>query len=239
VSKGKAEDDEVDIQRGLAFGIAAGGLAGNVWFLKSAVGLLGLGLKGDWSPWLTWLPWALLAGAICCALGNVPLMVKGLQEYEAVFMVTLFGGTNIAVGCISGAVVMCEMDNESVYKKVCYWLSILAILSGLFVINMAKVNAVGDAMDMDLQPSLSPRERTRAGSIMRERGQTMFTITDIVGSGENVPVLWANPFAGQGATLGENESRKRANTSFPVQSCGLLDDSELALTKPRRTTDFP
>ena len=43
-----------------------------------------------WNTWSNWLPWALLAGALFFAITNVPYMARGMRQYEALFMVTVF-----------------------------------------------------------------------------------------------------------------------------------------------------
>lgn len=124
-----------DKRRGVALGIAAGLLAGNVCFVKCSVGLVTIGLRGDWSPWTTWLPYALVLVAACVGVGSVPLMLIALREYEAIFMVTLFSGCSIVTACVSGNVVLLEMA-ESEFSRTCYyWCSVALIISGLLVIN--------------------------------------------------------------------------------------------------------
>jgi len=134
---------EGDRARGIALGLSAGALAGNMCFVKCVMGLLRLGLgEGDWSPWSHWLPYVLLATGLLVALGNVPLMVMGLREYEAVLMVTLFGGSEIIMDCVSGAVVLMEMQGESSSSLGMYCISIVVVIIGLVVINCTPVHGV-------------------------------------------------------------------------------------------------
>merc|ERR1712187_208810 len=93
-----------------------------------------MGSSGDWSPWTHWLPYLVAVGAILVAVGNVPLMTKGLQEYEALFMVTLFEGCHITVACISGQAVLRELDMLAWPRYSAYCFSVIIILIGLVVI---------------------------------------------------------------------------------------------------------
>lgn len=121
--------------RGALLGLMAGGIAGNMYFTSAALGLLTQSISsGDWSPWAHWLPYLVAVGAALVAVGNIPLMMKGLQEYEALFMVTLFEGCHITVACISGHAVLRELDMLSWPRYSAYCFCVLLILFGLAII---------------------------------------------------------------------------------------------------------
>jgi len=69
-------------------------------------------------------------------------MTKGLKEYEAISMVTLFTGSNIAIACFSGALLLGELEHIGALFYVLYWLSFLMILAGLYVIYLGSVRAI-------------------------------------------------------------------------------------------------
>lgn len=146
--------------RAICLGATAGAIAGNMFFCSAALGLLKNScVTGDWSAWCTPLPYAMIVGMLVVALGNIPFMSRGLQEFEAVFMVTLFEGCHIAVACISGQVVLQEMDRAEPWQLCCYWASAFVIIAGLWVIQTTSVGGIvrPPAMaDIDMSVESSP-----------------------------------------------------------------------------------
>mmetsp|Transcript_122724 Transcript_122724/g.192645 ORF Transcript_122724/g.192645 Transcript_122724/m.192645 type:complete len:413 (-) Transcript_122724:110-1348(-) len=232
-----------DKLRGLILGVVAGGIAGNVCFLKCTMGLLGLGLGGDWSPWKNWLPYALAVLAASVALGNVPLMVTAMEEYEALFMVTVFGGANIVMACISGAVVLCEMDDVDAAQTYQYWASVFLIICGLVAINTAEVHAfdICDGEEVDASTDvLSPMRAkttlpiTRRGSIgsmheLRARSETE----------GRVAVLWATPVSFRAAGKTPRSSALARSRTWTGMSSGRARQSSGESTEGHRpSTSF-
>eukprot|EP00405_Crypthecodinium_cohnii_P040084 CAMPEP_0206554880 /NCGR_PEP_ID=MMETSP0325_2-20121206/17447_1 /ASSEMBLY_ACC=CAM_ASM_000347 /TAXON_ID=2866 /ORGANISM="Crypthecodinium cohnii, Strain Seligo" /LENGTH=368 /DNA_ID=CAMNT_0054055045 /DNA_START=94 /DNA_END=1200 /DNA_ORIENTATION=+ len=120
--------------RGVALGATAGGIAGNMFFVSAGGSLIRHTVStGDYSAWASWLPYTVVCCAIMVAVSNIPFMTKGLQEYEALFMVTLFEGSHIVVACISGAWVLDELS-KTVVERVIYWFCVLMIVFGLIII---------------------------------------------------------------------------------------------------------
>lgn len=129
--------------RGISLGVIAGILMGNVFFLKGLIGIIQMTAStGDFSAWLRPTPYILAAAAGCGAVYGHIFMRKGLGEYKGVFMVTIFEGAHISAACLSGCVVMEEMVGAPVWQYIMYWLSVLAIVLGMLVINMAATDAV-------------------------------------------------------------------------------------------------
>uniref|UniRef100_A0A7S2N1J6 Uncharacterized protein n=1 Tax=Zooxanthella nutricula TaxID=1333877 RepID=A0A7S2N1J6_9DINO len=127
-----------DKARGLALGLMAGGIAGNMFFMSASLGLLrSSASSGDWSVWRSWMPYVLVLGAVSMAVLNIPFMSKALQEYEALFAVTLFEGCHILVACVSGAWVLRELDREAFETQSLYWMAVSVIFCGLLVIQRA------------------------------------------------------------------------------------------------------
>merc|ERR1719450_1800105 len=100
--------------------------------------------------WLRPTPYVL----ILCALGG-PLcghlfMKKGLAEYKGVFMVTVFEGVHIFAACLSGCLVLGEMEGASWRRCTVYGAGVVMILAGLLAVNTAAADAqlgAGDAPD--------------------------------------------------------------------------------------------
>lgn len=123
------------VTRGISLGCTAGTIAGNMVCVKAAIELIQLSIhEQDSNVWLHWLPYVSLVGAAFFALTNVVYLTKGLQEYEALFMVTIYEGSMIISGCVSGAVVLLEMRDVEFWRVGLYSLSVLIVISGMYVI---------------------------------------------------------------------------------------------------------
>jgi len=121
--------------RGVSLGCTAGTIAGNMFCVKGAIELIQRSIhEEDADIWLHWLPYVLLIGAAFFAVSNVGFMTKGLQEYEALFMVTIYEGSMIVSGCISGAVVLLDLKGLEVWRVLLYGLGVLTIVAGMQVI---------------------------------------------------------------------------------------------------------
>lgn len=124
-----------DWQRGVALGGAAGFVAGNMYFLSVALGALQESLSTeDWTAWQHPLTYVIALGAVTVAVGNVPLMAKALEEYDALFMITLFAGCQITTACISAQVVLREMNHSTWPTVLGYWACIGLVAAGLLVV---------------------------------------------------------------------------------------------------------
>uniref|UniRef100_A0A7S1KYY3 Uncharacterized protein n=1 Tax=Alexandrium catenella TaxID=2925 RepID=A0A7S1KYY3_ALECA len=121
--------------RGVSLGCTAGTIAGNMFCVKAAIELIQRSISAqEGEIWLHWLPYVLLFGAVFFALTNVIYMTQGLREYEALFMVTIYEGSMIVSGCVSGAVVLLDLDGVESWRVLLYGLSILIIVAGMYVI---------------------------------------------------------------------------------------------------------
>lgn len=142
--------------RGIALGLTAGGIAGQMFFMSSALGLVRSCIQlGDWSAWENPLPYMVVLAGVGCAVANVPFMATGLEEYEALFMVTLFEGCHIAVACISGAVVLREMEGTDMGRVIAYWFCVASIIVGLLVIQSTSVRSLDKPIHQTSQQSSS------------------------------------------------------------------------------------
>jgi len=121
--------------RGLSLGCTAGTLAGNMFCAKAAIELIQRSIhEQDASIWAHWLPYVLLLGAVFFAVSNVAYMTKGLQEYEALFMVTIYEGSMIVSGCLSGAVVLLDLKGLEAWRVFLYAVGVCVIVLGMLVI---------------------------------------------------------------------------------------------------------
>lgn len=126
--------------------------------------LLRASLEGTPDIWNQWLPYATAAVAIVIAVTNVTFLTKGMQENEALFMVTIFEGSMIVANALSGVVktdrapmnhalcllranssrlignrgpfqvVLRELDDEPVWKNACYTICIVVVVAGLAIL---------------------------------------------------------------------------------------------------------
>lgn len=118
--------------RAIALGGTAGCIAGNMSFLSSALSAVRSSVQtDDWSAFESPFPYVLIVCAGVVALGNIPFLQVGLQEYQALFMVPLFEGCHIFTACISGQVVNKDLRHAEWWRYVAYWASVLMIVAGL------------------------------------------------------------------------------------------------------------
>jgi len=128
--------------RGVALGVIAGVLMGNVFFVKGFIGLVRDTLQtGNLEAWVRPTPYVTIAAAAAGAILGHVFMRKGLGEYKGVFMVTIFQGAHIAAACLSGSVVMSEMEHVVWWRYCLYWASFCLIVAGMLIINTAAPEA--------------------------------------------------------------------------------------------------
>lgn len=132
-----------DRLRGFSLGVTAGSLAGNMFCLKATVELFKTAIETQsFAIYTDWLTYAVGMGAFTFAVSNVVFMTKGLQEFEALFMVTVFSGSTIVANSISACVVLREMDGHAEGAVVAYVACIACIVLGL-VLLLLEPNAGG------------------------------------------------------------------------------------------------
>mmetsp|Transcript_29496 Transcript_29496/g.67996 ORF Transcript_29496/g.67996 Transcript_29496/m.67996 type:complete len:402 (+) Transcript_29496:91-1296(+) len=129
-----------DVVRGASLGITAGLLAGNMWCVKATVELLEASIH-DQQPgiWDDWVIYVMAAGAAFFALSNLIFMTRGLWEFEALFMVTVYEGTMIVANCASAAIVLLETKELSTLRMSLWVLSVLIVISGMVLICATEV----------------------------------------------------------------------------------------------------
>lgn len=132
--------------RGISLGVVAGVLMGNVFFLKGLIGIITTTVSSwNFEAWTRPTPYVLTSAAIGGAVVGHIFMRKGLGEYKGVFMVTIFEGAHITAACLSGCVVMEEMAGAPYWQYVLYWASVLCIVLGMLLINLAANEAQIDS----------------------------------------------------------------------------------------------
>lgn len=134
-------------RRGVALGSVAGVLMGNVFFMKGFLGILQTSLsQGTWEAFLRPTPYLVLGAAVAGAVLGHVFMRKGLAEYKGVFMVTIFEGAHITAACLSGCVVMSELEGAPVWRVLAYWGSVSLIMLGILIVNRVTGAQLGGSM---------------------------------------------------------------------------------------------
>ncbi|CAE8731734.1 unnamed protein product [Polarella glacialis] len=128
------------VVRGFSLGATAGSLAGNMWCTRITAVFMADCLNGHCEAWTDWSAWVVLLGAIFFALLNIPYMARGMKQYEVLFMVTLFMGSNIVANCVSAAVVLNEMDGEPWWKVAGYVSCILGMIGGMTLLAKGEIS---------------------------------------------------------------------------------------------------
>ena len=145
----KAPDGSVIF--GFSLGATAGTLAGNMWCTRVAAALAADCVSGKGcAAWTHWIPWVVLVGAIFFAVANVPYMAKGMQKYEALFMVTVFQGSNILANSLSALVILQEMDGEPWWKLVGYLCCIAGMMLGLLCLVLSEEAACPNESEVNM-----------------------------------------------------------------------------------------
>lgn len=128
-----------NVWRGIALGTTAGTIAGNMFCVKAAVELIETYVwEGKGEVWSHWMIYTVLAGAIFFALTNVVFMTRGMLEFEALFMVTLYEGSMIVSNCVSASVILLELEGLEAWRVVLYVACVLVVCVGLIEICCAE-----------------------------------------------------------------------------------------------------
>lgn len=124
------------IFRGVALGVTAGTIAGNMFCVKAAVELAESSLvrSDQGEVWTHWLPYVVIAGAVFFALSNLIFLTRGLLEFEALFMVTIYEGTMIVSNCVSANVILLEAKGLETWRLVGYCICIVVVVIGMVTI---------------------------------------------------------------------------------------------------------
>lgn len=121
--------------RGLALGLTAGSIAGNMFCVKAFVELVQGSIKSnDVEVWSHWIPYVMLVGAIIFALSNLYFLTKGMKEYEALFMGSIFEGSLIFFACLSGGIVFKEFEVLKAYEFALYCAALFGIVGGIVAV---------------------------------------------------------------------------------------------------------
>ena len=85
-------------------------------------------------------------------------MAKGMRKYEALFMVTIFQGSNILSNSLSALVVLQEMDGEPWWKLAGYFICIAGMMFGISILVLGEEACPAEEVDMDLRRIISIEE---------------------------------------------------------------------------------
>mmetsp|Transcript_76900 Transcript_76900/g.243036 ORF Transcript_76900/g.243036 Transcript_76900/m.243036 type:complete len:418 (-) Transcript_76900:100-1353(-) len=231
-----------DWQRGLALGGTAGFVAGNMFFLSEALGAVRWSLAtGDWSAWRHPLPYLVSLGAVTVAVSNVPLMAKALEEYDALFMITLFAGCQIVTACVSAWAVLREMDGTPLGDRLGYWACIGSIVAGLLVVGRKARLEADHALPLAAAPLEPPLGDAAAEA--RPPAKQWTSLGPVVWAGAYSGVAYASMDSGsEGPEEDEAAGRPASRTLFVSAPAALggataaLESNSLALSSARSSS---
>lgn len=135
--------------RGFSLGATAGTLAGNMWCTKITAVLLEQCMSGHCDAWGHWVSWICLFGGVFFATSNLYYISRGMQQHEALFMVTVYMGANIATNSLSAIVVLGEMDDAPWWKLAGYTFCILMMMVGMALLTSGEKDL--QARDMEVR----------------------------------------------------------------------------------------
>jgi drug/metabolite transporter (DMT)-like permease len=120
--------------RGISIGATAGTLAGNMWCTKIATEFGTQCANDHCEVWEDPIAWFIIAGAVAFALSGLFYMQLGCKQYEALFMVTIFTGSNIVGNSISASLVLGEMDDSPWWKILGHSVCVLLMVGGMAIL---------------------------------------------------------------------------------------------------------
>jgi len=148
--------------KGLSYGWTAGSLAGNMWCTKLAIELVQTSIiQQNAEPWKTWIPYCALLGAAFLAIVNAYFLTKGLQHYEAFFMITTVEGSMILSASLSGAIVLRDVYELPSWRIALYSLSVMVVILGMVVVFRGEASSKSSLLSGNASISL---EKTGTGS---------------------------------------------------------------------------
>ncbi|CAJ1430471.1 unnamed protein product [Effrenium voratum] len=130
--------------RGFSLGATAGSLAGNMWCTKITAVLTEQCVSGNCAAWDHWVAWVCLCGAVFFSTSNLYYISRGMQQHEALFMVTVYMGSNIATNSLSAIVVLGEMDDAPWWKFAGYTACILLMMVGMALLTSGEKDEARD-----------------------------------------------------------------------------------------------
>ena len=146
--------------RGFSLGATAGSMAGNMWCTRVAAFLAANCASAHMcSPWGHWLPWLVLGGAVFFAAASMPYMTKAMQQYEALYMVTIFQGSSIVSNSLSALIILQEMEGAPWWKFLGYLGCVVVMMGALCILVSGEETASpSNELDDDLQRIISIEE---------------------------------------------------------------------------------
>eukprot|EP00931_Biecheleriopsis_adriatica_P088434 TRINITY_DN6275_c0_g2_i1.p1 TRINITY_DN6275_c0_g2~~TRINITY_DN6275_c0_g2_i1.p1 ORF type:complete len:344 (-),score=66.95 TRINITY_DN6275_c0_g2_i1:19-1050(-) len=144
--------------RGFSLGATAGTLAGNMWCTKIVAVLAEKCIGGDCEAWSHSVSWFMLFAAVFFSTSNLLYISKGMQQYEALFMVTVYMGSNIATNSLSALVVLAEMDEAPTWKLGGYFLCILGMMAGMILLTVGENDKSGMSARAPVRLSSTPQD---------------------------------------------------------------------------------
>jgi len=225
--------------RGVSLGCTAGSIAGNMFCVKGAIELIQRSIHNEEGEiWLHWLPYVLLVGAAFFALSNVVYMTQGLREYEALFMVTIYEGSMIVSGCVSGTVVLMDLKGLKAWRAVMYFVSIFIIVIGMYVIfsNEAMSKSSLMAGNASIATPPSPKMENLRKSI---DGRSLHSVVnpslDSPQRSQSDPAILGSPKSAGSSSMQPDFGNRLVDEDDPEKGCqnSDLNNSDQVVTPKR------
>lgn len=124
---------------GLWQGVLAGWFGGSAFILKVVLEYV---KEGEWWSGYLWAFVALFGLYVSCAI----LMLSfALKRHESTFIIPIYEGTVVLNGAINGYLVLNDYEGEAYRWQIAtYWMSILVILFGLYLLVWWPAGVLGD-----------------------------------------------------------------------------------------------
>ena len=213
------------VLRGFSLGATAGSMAGNMWCTRvAAVFAADCASAHVCSAWGHWLPWIVLTGAVFFAVVNVPYMAKGMQKYEALYMVTVFQGSNIVSNSLSALIILQEMDGAPWWKLLGYIGCIVVMIGALwFLVSGKEAVCPSNELDDDLRRVLSMEEGSELEDSESEDEPDLMDFVRAMSLDQFSPLSFSSWSSnaedsqdGEGSQTGEEEQHEESDNDIAI-----------------------
>lgn len=203
--------------RGFSLGVTAGSIAGNMFCVKAFGELIQVSIKdGDGSVWAHWLPYVVLFGALFFAVHATFFLSRGMMEFDAFFIGSIFEGALIFFASTSGGIVFREFDFFTPDEFILYYWAIFTILGGIFCVAKG-TNWPDDEESAPKELGAKPKQLDTTTTLSPDRSDPYgcLKVVKIEGTCSS-----GSPSTEKSHTLFVPRSEHRL--SIPFRGCGLL-----------------
>jgi drug/metabolite transporter (DMT)-like permease len=148
--------------------------AQSVLFAKSTAELFEMSLSGDFQFHKP-VSWVILAAMLCCIFSQLHWMAKGLEQFDALYIVPVFQCFFITVAILGGGVYFEELSNFDTLQAVMFPTGVLLTIIGVFILTQRddSTEAADAVVEVEVKDEKYEEGSTTTMMMaMREEGNT-------------------------------------------------------------------